>query len=48
MSIGAKWINLGIFTFKDKLRYFFKGHLRYKTIISQIVPSEAQVKVFYV
>ena len=47
MSIGAKWINLGTFTFKDKLRYFFKGHLRYK-IISQIVPSEAQVKVFFV
>ena len=48
MSIGAKWINLGTFTFKDKLRYFFNGHLRYKTIISQIVPSEAQVKVFFV
>ena len=28
--------------------FFIKGYLRYKTITSQIVPSEAQIRIFFI
>ena len=36
------------FEITDSTSIPFKGYLRYKTIASQIVPSEAQIKNFFI